>query len=212
MKISDLRREYARAELDEASTDADPCEQFRRWFAEAREGALLEVNAMTLATVDVRGRPSARTVLLKGFDHKGFVFFTDYRSVKSQDLLANPHAALLFHWPELERQVRLVGTVERTTADESWEYFRTRPTGSRLGAWASHQSQLITGRDALEEAVRVLAVEFADREIPLPPHWGGFRVRPDTFEFWQGRPDRLHDRIQYTDGGGGSWTRARLSP
>lgn len=212
MNISELRREYARAELDEATTAADPLEQFGRWFDEARQADLLEVNAMTLATADSAGRPSARIVLLKGLDPHGFLFFTDYRSRKGRELDANPQAALVFHWAELERQVRVVGRVERLTTEESWAYFRSRPEGSRIGAWASHQSAWLPERADLEVRVTALAAEHAQHEIPLPPHWGGYRLLPDEVEFWQGRVSRLHDRISYLLTSGGVWQRGRLSP
>lgn len=212
MKLSELRRDYARAALDEGSTASEPMAQFEIWFEEARQADLLEVNAMTLATVSSEGVPSARIVLLKGVDASGFHFFTDYRSRKGSELDANPHAALVFHWAELERQVRAVGTTERLTQAESWEYFRHRPEGSRIGAWASHQSAPLAQRADLERRVVEVASEFAAGEIPLPPHWGGYRLIPSEVEFWQGRPSRLHDRILYRRTPEGGWHRGRLSP
>ncbi|MES2307052.1 MAG: pyridoxamine 5'-phosphate oxidase [Gemmatimonadota bacterium] len=212
MKISELRRDYARAALDEVSTSLDPLEQFSRWFAEARQADLLEVNAMTLATSDATGRPSARIVLLKGVDARGFLFFTDYRSRKGEELAQNPRAALVFHWAELERQVRIGGAVERLSGEESASYFHSRPEGSRIGAWASHQSAPLKDRRELESKVEELTAAFANGEIPLPPYWGGFRVVPEEMEFWQGRPSRLHDRITYQRIGDGDWVRGRLSP
>jgi pyridoxamine 5'-phosphate oxidase len=211
MSISDLRREYAATRLDESDVDPNPMRQFARWFGDAHRAELLEPNAMTLATATPDGEPSARIVLLKGADERGFAFFTDYRSRKGQDLEANPRAALVFHWGELERQVRITGAVSRVSREESKTYFRSRPRGSRLGAWTSQQSSVIPSREALEERLGKMAARFDGSDVPLPPHWGGFRVRPDTIEFWQGRESRLHDRIRYVREGG-VWRIERLSP
>jgi pyridoxamine 5'-phosphate oxidase len=211
MSISDLRREYAATRLDESDVDPNPMRQFARWFGDAHRAELLEPNAMTLATATPDGEPSARIVLLKGADERGFAFFTDYRSRKGQDLEANPRAALVFHWGELERQVRITGAVSRVSREESKTYFRSRPRGSRLGAWTSQQSSVIPSREALEERLGKIAARFDGSDVPLPPHWGGFRVRPDTIEFWQGRESRLHDRIRYVREGG-VWRIERLSP
>jgi pyridoxamine 5'-phosphate oxidase len=211
MSIADIRREYALARLDEKSVSHDPLVEFARWFAEAQEAQVEEVNAMTLATASSDGAPSARIVLLKAFDASGFVFFTDYRSRKGEELEANPRAALVFFWSELERQVRITGTVARTSAKESASYFRTRPLGSRLGAWVSHQSLVIPSRTPLEAGMREAEARFPDGEVPLPPHWGGYRVAPQTIEFWQGRESRLHDRIRYVRDGD-RWKVERLSP
>jgi pyridoxamine 5'-phosphate oxidase len=208
--IADLRNEYARAALDETHADADPIRQFAHWWDEAVKSQLPEPNAMTLATADASGRPSARVVLLKGFDDRGFVFFTNYESRKGAELAANPRAALLFFWPELERQVRIDGDAQRVPAAESDAYFRSRPLASRIGAWASPQSRPISGRAWLMARVAEMGMRHGlnpDR----PPHWGGFRVRPQAIEFWQGRPSRLHDRLLYTRADG-TWQRQRLAP
>jgi pyridoxamine 5'-phosphate oxidase len=209
--IADLRREYARARLDERDVDRDPIAQFAAWFAAAQAAEVEEPNAMVLATATPDAAPSARVVLLKGFDERGFVFFTDYRSRKSGELDANPRAALVLYWPELERQVRITGDVTKTSAEESEVYYRSRPLGSRLGAWVSHQSRAIASREALEAGLHDIEQRFAGRDVPLPPHWGGYRVRPQAIEFWQGRESRLHDRIRYTLEGTG-WRVERLAP
>jgi pyridoxamine 5'-phosphate oxidase len=210
MSIADLRREYARARLDESTVSPDPVTEFARWFEEAVKAKVLEPNAMTLATVGDNGAPSARMVLLKGFDQRGFVFFTDYRSQKGIELSRNPRAALVFYWPELERQVRISGRTVTISREESEAYFRTRPRSSRISAWVSHQSQVIESRRALEEKVPELERRFPD-DVPLPPYWGGFRLDADMIEFWQGRESRLHDRIRYTREPGG-WRLERLAP
>jgi pyridoxamine 5'-phosphate oxidase len=212
VNLADLRRDYAKADLDIADTDPDPIVQFRRWFTEAEQAEILEPNAMTLATATADGRPSARIVLLKGLSEAGFVFFTDYRSRKARELEANPHAALAFHWGELERQVRVVGRVERIPASESMAYFLSRPVGSQVGAWASLQSALLEDRSLLMERVGELVKHFTTTPISWPTHWGGYRIAPDEVEFWQGRPNRLHDRIHYTLHPESGWQRVRLSP
>ena len=211
MTPADLRRDYARAGLTEADAAADPLAQFARWFDEALAAGLPEPNAMTLATATLDGRPSARVVLLKGFDARGFVFFTNRHSRKGRELAANPYAALAFFWPELERQVRVEGAVAPTGDEESDAYFASRPLASRLGAWASSQSEVIAGREVLDRAVEELAARFGG-EVPRPPHWGGYRLSPEAVEFWQGRPSRLHDRLRYARRPDGGWRRERLAP
>lgn len=212
MSIADLRREYSRASLSETDVDPDPTRQFEQWFAEAQAAAVFEPTAMTLATVTLDRRPSARMVLLKGLDQGGFVFYTDYRSRKGLELEANPHAALVFYWSEIERQIRVTGSVYRISREESEAYFRSRPLGSRLGAWSSYQSAVIPNRATLEERLREMADRYGDGDVPLPPYWGGYRVTPDEVEFWQGRPNRLHDRVRYTRQAHGGWRIERLSP
>lgn len=211
MSIADIRRDYMKATLSEDKVDKDPFRQFAHWWDEALRAEIDEVNAMTLATVAANGRPSARIVLLKGYDEHGFVFYTNYESRKGVELQANPVACLLFFWKELERQVRIEGPCIRVSAEESDEYFFSRPEGSRIGAWASPQSQVISSRDVLDQNIISLENRFQGREVPRPPHWGGYRVKPELMEFWQGRPSRLHDRILYTRAAAG-WTINRLAP
>ncbi len=209
--IADLRTEYCSRELNESEAAADPITQFDQWFAEATTAQVREANGMTLATATSQGIPSARVVLLKEFDQRGFVFFTNYRSRKGGELLENPHAALVFWWSELERQVRITGSVERIDPAESDAYYASRPLDSRLGAWASEQSQPIEGRAVLTERFAELQQEYADGNVPRPPHWGGFCLRPTEIEFWQGRPGRLHDRLLYSRSDD-AWTIDRLAP
>jgi pyridoxamine 5'-phosphate oxidase len=211
MNIADLRRDYAGEPLSERDVDPDPVRQFEKWFTQAGSAGMIEPNAMTLATSTSDGHPSARMVLLKGVDEKGFVFFTDYRSRKGGELEANPFASLCFWWDVLHRQVRVTGKVSRVSRDESVKYFDTRPRGSRIGAWASHQSARLMSREVLEDEVARYEREHPGERVPLPPHWGGYRVMPDSIEFWQGRPSRLHDRIVYSRADSG-WTIGRLSP
>ncbi len=231
MALADIRREYAAGELRRADLDANPLAQFNAWFAQASAGgrwrktgialfklwhAMLghspaDVNAMVLATVDAAGRPSTRAVLLKGVDERGFVFYTNHDSRKGRELADNPHAALTFYWPELERQVCIAGTVGQISRAESEGYFKSRPRGSRLAAWASNQRDVVAGRAALDAKWNELAAKFPG-EVPLPPNWGGYVLKPERIEFWQGRPSRLHDRFQYTKQPDGSWKLERLSP
>lgn len=209
--IAHLRKSYGRAELDEAHSAGDPAHQFDRWMQEALAAELPEPTAMTLATVDPRGRPSTRVVLLKGYDARGLVFYTNYESRKGRDLAGNPNAALQFHWIELERVVRIEGRVGKTSAGESDAYFHTRPLDSRIGAWASPQSQVIASRGVLLGEAARYGMKFM-LSPPRPPHWGGYRLVPETFEFWQGRRSRLHDRLRYARNAGGAWVRERLAP
>jgi len=208
--IADLRKSYERAELDEAASHADPLKQFEHWLAQALEAQLPEPNAMTVATVGADGRPSTRVVLIKGVDARGIVWYTNYGSRKGRELAANPHAALQFHWVELERVVRIEGVVERVSDAESDAYFHSRPLDSRLGAWASPQSEVISSRAVLVANAARYGAQFL-LQPPRPPHWGGFRLRPDAWEFWQGRPSRLHDRLRYRLEAG-AWVRERLAP
>ena len=209
--LHQLRREYSRRSLNEQDVDLNPFAQFGHWLDEAIRSEMIEPNAMILATASADALPSARVVLLKGFDERGFLFFTNYESRKAEELRKNPQAALLFYWGELSRQVRIEGTVEVASREESGEYFRTRPIDSRIGAWASKQSSVIPGRAFLEEQVNRIKQQFPDDEVPLPPFWGGFRLKPTAFEFWQGRENRLHDRLRYSPKGG-LWVIERLSP
>ena len=213
VKIADLRTDYMREALDEAEVASAPFAQFERWFDEAVRAAVPEPNAMTLATVDASGRPTARVVLLKGFDERGFVFFTNYASRKGAELAAHPEAALNFFWPELERQVRIEGTVAKVSDAESAEYFASRPRLSQIGAWASPQSERIADRRALEGRFAEAEARYAG-EVPRPAHWGGYRLDPAMLEFWQGRPSRLHDRIRYrrSPADPARWDIDRLAP
>ncbi len=213
MQVSDLRQDYRADTLESEQLAVDPFDQFREWFDAATAcDAITEPNAMTLATADAAGRPSARTVLLKGIGPTGLRFFTNYESRKGREIAANPHVALTFHWNPLERQILVAGKAEKLTPDESREYFHSRPRESQLGAWASRQSEPTPNRQALEDAMEQVRQNFADGDIPLPPFWGGFRVVPTAFEFWQGRTGRLHDRFRYDHQSDGTWTVDRLQP
>jgi pyridoxamine 5'-phosphate oxidase len=206
------RTDYTRAGLLEASAATDPFAQFEHWFADARAAAIQEPNAMTLATVDENGQPSARIVLMKGADKQGFDFYTNYTSRKGREMAANPRAALVFFWPSLERQIRITGSVVKLSRSQSEAYFHSRPRGSQLGAWVSQQSAVIDNREELETRMSELEQQYAGTTPPLPPFWGGYRLKPQAMEFWQGRPSRLHDRLLYTRSRNGTWKRERLSP
>jgi pyridoxamine 5'-phosphate oxidase len=235
MPIADIRRDYKLDELDRKDLMANPLEQFNVWFGQAashmggsrlrKVGIALyklwqailghepaDVNAMVLATVNKEGLPSSRTVLLKGLDERGFIFFTNYDSRKGRELAENPNAALNFYWPELERQVCVTGLVSKVPSDESEIYFKSRPKGSRLSAWASNQSSVVESRKSLEEQWREIAARFPGDEVPIPPNWGGYVLSPQRIEFWQGRPSRLHDRFRYMRQPGGEWIIERLAP
>src|ERR1041385_2342649 len=190
--------DHAGKDLRRSDLDPDPIRQFGNWFTAAIEAGIRDVNAMSLATAGRDGKPSVRIVLLKSFDHDGFVFFTNYESTKGKQLHVNPYAALGFYWIELDRQIRISGKVEKTSREESQTYFHSRPVGSQVSAWASRQSEAVDGRRVLDARIAEMTERFGDKRIPLPPHWGGYRVKPDTIEFWQGRLNRLHDRFRYT--------------
>ena len=207
-----LRREYTDAGLNEPDLDANPFKQFEKWFQDAIEAKIDLPDAMTLATATNDGIPSARIVLLRGLDERGFVFYTDYESQKGRELAENPNAALVFYWRELDRQVRIAGQVSKVSRENSQNYFRSRPVGSRLAALASRQSEVIPNRQILEDRFNQLAEQYEDKEIPLPSDWGGYRLSPDMIEFWSGRPSRLHDRLRYTRQPDDDWRIERISP
>jgi pyridoxamine 5'-phosphate oxidase len=209
--FAEIRTDYMGRDLRKKDLYADPVQQFQNWFQSALDAKIPDPNAMTLATADKTGRPSARMVLLKGLDERGFSFFTNYRSKKGKELLSNPRASLVFYWPQLHRQICVCGDISKLSAEESETYFVSRPIGSRLAAWASKQSAVIESREVLESALKEVTKRFKNQNIPLPPYWGGFLLKPKTIEFWQGRPSRLHDRFRYTRKKE-SWKIDRLSP
>jgi pyridoxamine 5'-phosphate oxidase len=213
LSLGELRENYTQGGLDTSAVNPNPIAQFENWFEQAYRSGLKEPNAMTLATASPEGRPSARIVLLKEVSENGFVFFTNLESRKSREIVFNPHAALVFYWAELERQVRVEGTVAPVSHHQSEQYFRTRPKGSRLGAWASHQSEVVKSRTILEARLNELEALYQDTdEVPMPDYWGGYCVYPERIEFWQGRPDRLHDRLRFERESGTAWRLERLSP
>lgn len=209
--ISSIRHDYGKFKLDEKTINKNPFEQFEIWFNQALEGDFADPNAFALSTVNGEGKPSSRILLLKGFDERGFVFYTNYESRKGQELQINPNAAMLFFWDKFERQVRIEGRIEKLTAEESNQYFQSRPYTSRLGAWASEQSKVLKSRFSLMRKVAMLMLKYPTN-VPLPPHWGGYRLIPEQFEFWQGRPSRLHDRFRYSLLPQGDWQIDRLYP
>ncbi len=211
-EMASLRKDYSLHSLSEEEVAPAATDQFRTWWEQAEKSGIDEMNAMTLSTCGNNGMPEARTVLLKAFDEQGFVFFTNYNSSKSKQLEENPHCSLLFFWKELERQVRINGVAEKISVKESIEYFDSRPAGSQLGAWASPQSLVVSGKAWLKETFEYYAERFKHGKIPKPPHWGGYRIIPSKIEFWQGRPSRMHDRICYTKQGAGNWKIERLAP
>ena len=211
MNIADLRKSYEKAELSETASESDPLRQFDRWLQEAIKSEVPEPNAMTLATVGSDMRPTTRVVLIKGYDERGIVWYTNYQSQKGRQLAGNPYAALQFHWVELERVVRIEGIVEKVSSEESDAYFHSRPLDSRIGAWASPQSEVIDSRGVLVANAAKYGAQFL-LNPPRPPHWGGYRLKPDNWQFWQGRKSRLHDRLRYTVQTDGTWLRERLAP
>ena len=212
MSLADLRKDYSLAGLSEKDVARDPFRQFEKWFQEAEAAKLVEPNAAVLSTATKDGRPSSRMILLKGIDGRGFVFYTNYSSRKGMELESNPHVSFMFPWVALERQVIIEGSVTKVTREESEAYFHIRPRSSQLAAWASSQSTILSGREALEDAMKAVEKKFSGVDAPLPPHWGGFRIIPETVEFWQGRRSRLHDRLRYRREPNGSWVIERLSP
>ena len=211
MSVSDIRKSYTVGALNENDVAPDAIEQFKYWLDDALKSEILEPTAMTLATADQQGKPSARMVLLKGVDQRGFIFYSNYQSRKAKELLENPFAALTFYWDKLERQVRIEGKVQKIWREESEIYFKSRPHGSQLGAWASQQSQVIKNREVVEEKIKELSERYSEGQVPLPEFWGGFLLSPEVIEFWQGRPSRLHDRLRYIRNGE-NWKIERLSP
>lgn len=210
-ELNKMRQEYRSGNLDEKEMPSNPLDQFRNWFEEAISSGITEPNAMTVATSTAEGKPSARVVLLKEMNDNGFIFFTNYNSRKGHELITNPFVAVVFDWHDIERQVRIEGIIEKVDENESDAYFNIRPNESKLGAWASPQSKIVSGREELEELEKSYAIRFKGNEIPRPPHWGGFLIKPTMIEFWQGRPNRMHDRMAYYKNGS-NWELRRLAP
>lgn len=210
--LAKLRKDYGKMGLQETDLNPDPIKQFETWFTEAANAEILEPNAFTLSTVSALGKPSSRIVLLRNFDYRGFTFYTNYNSQKGSDIAANPNVAMNFFWTDMERQIRISGTAERISTLESIDYFKSRPRASQIGAWASDQSKELTSRDLLETRIADIEKQFAGKDVEKPPFWGGFCVKPETIEFWQGRPSRLHDRLRYTRQENGGWKIERLNP
>lgn len=210
--LAKLRKDYGKMGLREADLNPDPIKQFETWFTEAANAEILEPNAFTLSTVSALGKPSSRIVLLRNFDYRGFTFYTNYNSQKGTDMAANPNVAMNFFWTDMERQIRINGTAERISTLESIDYFKSRPRASQIGAWASDQSKELTSRELLENRIADIEKQFAGKDVEKPPFWGGFCVKPETIEFWQGRPSRLHDRLRYTRQENGGWKIERLNP
>jgi pyridoxamine 5'-phosphate oxidase len=210
--ISSIRKDYQLASLDEASTASNPMDQFEQWWEEAIQSNIDEVNAFTLSTIGLNGAPQARVVLLKGFTPSGFIFYTNYESNKGKEIEANPNVAMNFFWKELERQVRITGTIKKASTEDSEKYFHSRPIGSQVGAWSSPQSQVIPDRTYLENLMNENLEKYKEGNVPLPPHWGGYIIHPTNIEFWQGRSSRLHDRLHYSLQADHSWTKVRLAP
>ncbi len=210
--LSKLRKDYGKMGLDEKDLHPDPYKQFEKWLTEAANAGVVEPDAFTLSTVSAEGKPSSRILLLRNFDHRGFTFYTNYESQKGRDIAENPHVAMNFFWTDVERQVRVCGVAMKISTMESMDYFKSRPRASQIGAWASEQSRELVSREMLEQKIKDIEDRFRGKTVEKPPHWGGYIIKPETIEFWQGRPSRLHDRFLYTHKGNGNWSIKRLNP